>query len=79
MKCGPPWVAHSGPREQRQGSVSNKEGGTDTGQQILMSCLPQGVSGRELKQVSSESPYLGGGETGERSTHRKVGGSVERI
>lgn len=51
-----PWGTKSG--FCRQGGW-----GSDTGRQI-MSCLPQGVSGRELRQSPSKTSYCGGGDAG---------------
>lgn len=43
-----------------------------------MSCLPQGVSGRELKQVPSKTPYPGEGEAAGMSVHREGEGGDQR-
>lgn len=65
---------HIMPRGTKSGFCRQGGWGTDTGRQI-MSCLPQGVSGRELRQVPSKTTFCGGREAG---GWEREGGPEER-
>lgn len=54
---------HIMPRGTKSGFCRQGGWGTDMGRQI-MSYLPQGVSGRALRQVPSKTTFCGGGEAG---------------